>query len=90
MNYPNSRPATAHDILSCTVAICFFSLILIAMQFVVITKSTVSTTDVMTELRVIRSDYTFRDEIISKRLADIQALLGNELAKQKTLQQMEH
>ena len=71
-------------------AVCFFSLVLIAMQIIVITKSTIPTDDVILEIRILRNERIARDVIINRRLSDIQAMLGNELARQETLQYMEH
>ena len=82
------RTLNVHDLVVTTSTLAAFILCTIALQIVVITKSTIPADEVITEIRIMRREYTRQHELIDARLADLEAILGNEIAKQNTLEQI--
>jgi hypothetical protein len=80
------RPATTHDLVTTTVVLAFFSLCTVALQIVVVAKTTIPADEAVAEIRIMRSEQASQSTTTALRLAEIEAILDTSKAREEVIQ----
>jgi membrane protein required for beta-lactamase induction len=83
-----TRPVKVHDLIVVTVTNVFFVLITILLQIIVVTKATIPADEVITEIRILRSEQAQQNKDVAQRLAEIETLIDVNKIRRETLQQL--
>jgi low affinity Fe/Cu permease len=78
------RQATTHDLVINTVVLAAFVLCTIVLQVIVVTKSTIPADEVVTEIRIMRSEQASQNKVTAQRLAEIEAAISTGRARDET------
>jgi len=83
-----SRPVKVYDLIVVTATMVFFVLCTTVLQVVVIAKVIVPTKEVVTELKIMRTERSVQDKETGQRLAEIESILHTNRARLETLQSL--
>lgn len=70
------RPATFHDLMMASAAIVGACCLVIVLQIIIITKATIPADVMLSDIRVLRSEITGELNVVSQRLANIEAFIS--------------